>query len=385
MKSGPKPRPTVKLIAAKAGLSGAAVSLALRDHPSIPPHTRARVKRLAGRLGYRVDPNVSRLMSYLRLRPRLRTTGVLGVLHLFPTAKPWRENPSLRRIHAAAAQRAAQFGYELEECWLAEPGMNAARKREILLARGIEGLLVLGTPQWVENIDFDFGPFACAATGYSLRTPLHRACQHQYREMLIALQRLETLGYRRPGLVLTEDSDHRTMQHWSAAFLSAQRHWARARQTKPLFMPELNQAAFGAWFRAERPDVVIGHKAVKTVVHEWLPAAGARVPETCGFADLDVDAETDTPYSGIRQNNEQVSAAAIDLVIGQLQRHERGLPIFPKIVLIEGKWADGATTRAQTLPAGAKQSPDQIVDRPNRQGVIKAVQTRFSAGAKIQR
>ena len=72
MKPGPKPRPTVKLIAAKAGLSGAAVSLALRDHPSIPPATRARIKRLADQLGYRVDPNVSRLMAYLRQRPQAR-------------------------------------------------------------------------------------------------------------------------------------------------------------------------------------------------------------------------------------------------------------------------------------------------------------------------
>ncbi len=90
---------------------------------------------------------------------------------------------------------------------------------------------------------------------------------------------------------------------------------------------------------------------MKTVVREWLPAAGAKVPETCGFADLDVDDESDTPYSGIRQNNEQVSAAAIDLVIGQLQRHERGLPKCPKIMLVEGKWVDGATTRAHSSRA----------------------------------
>ena len=351
MKPGPKPRPTVKLIAAKAGLSGAAVSLALRDHPSIPPATRARIKRLADQLGYRVDPNVSRLMAYLRQRPQARATGIIGVLHLFPTAKPWRENPSLRRIHTAATERAAQFGYELEECWLAEPGMTAARKRDILLARGIEGLLVLGTPQWVENIDFDFGPFACAATGYSLRTPLHRACQHQYQEMFTALRHLDALGYRRPGLVLTEDSDRRTMQHWSAAFLANQRHWAVDRRIPPLFMPDLNEATFRTWFRAERPDVVVAHRGASTVVREWLPAAGKQVPATCGFADLDVDDESETPYSGIRQNNEQVSAAAIDLVIGQLQRHERGLPKFPKIVLVEGEWVDGVTTRARSSRA----------------------------------
>lgn len=114
-----------------------------------------------------------------------------------------------------------------------------------------------------------------------------------------------------------------------------------------MFMPDLNEAAFRTWFRAEHPDVVIAHRGVKTVVHEWLPHLGARVPATCGFADLDVDAGTDSPYSGIRQNNEQVSAAAIDLIIGQLQRHERGLPEFPKIVLVEGVWVNGATTRTQ--------------------------------------
>ena len=67
----------MKLIAAKAGLSGAAVSLALRDHPSIPPATRTRIKRLADQLGYRVDPNVSRLMAYLRQRPQARATGII--------------------------------------------------------------------------------------------------------------------------------------------------------------------------------------------------------------------------------------------------------------------------------------------------------------------
>lgn len=147
--------------------------------------------------------------------------------------------------------------------------------------------------------------------------------------------------------MLTEDSDRRTTQHWSAAFLVNQRHWADARRAPTLFTRDLNEAAFQAWFRAERPDVVIAHCGVKTVVGEWLPAIGARVPETCGFADLDVDAGTDSPFSGIRQNNEQVSAAAIDLIIGQLQRHERGLPKNPKIVLVEGEWVGGATTRPQ--------------------------------------
>jgi LacI family transcriptional regulator/LacI family fructose operon transcriptional repressor len=42
-----------------------------------------------------------------------------------------------------------------------------------------------------------------------------------------------------------------------------------------------------------------------------------------------------------------VAAAAVDLVVSQIQRRERGLPDQPKTVLIEGTWVDGVTTRSQ--------------------------------------
>jgi hypothetical protein len=69
------------------------------------------------------------------------------------------------------------------------------------------------------------------------------------------------------------------------------------------------------------------------------------VPRDCGFADLDINDQVDGDCSGIRQNYAQVAAAAIDLVVGQIQRNERGLPEFPKVVLVEGSWVDGTTTR----------------------------------------
>lgn len=230
-----------------------------------------------------------------------------------------------------------------------EAHFKAARERlrGILQARGIEGLVILGTPTWVESIDFDLGRFACATIGYSVRMPIHRSSPHQYEELLQALRRLEQLGYRRPGLILSENSDRRTLQHYSSAFLRWQ--WGRARdQLVPLeVQPQLGYDEFKRWFTAGRPDVVIAQAPEAPIYLEWLRKLGRPAPARCGFVSLDVDPTLDFVCSGIRQNCEMAAAAAVDLVVAQIQRRERGLPTLPKVVLIEGTWVDGVTTRAQ--------------------------------------
>jgi len=341
----PPPPPTLRAIATRAGVSVATVSLALRDHASLPLRTRQRIQRLAARMGYQIDPKVAKLMAYLRQRRRVRTTSALGLVNMYAEATPWRRNPFLRRLHGAASQRAAQFGYELVDCWLTEPGMTPARMRDILLARGIEGLIFMGAPQWRAALDFDLSRFACAALGYSLRIPLHRACQHQYQEMFTLLGQLDRLGYRRPGLMLTDDADQRTRHHWSAAFLSWQQTRRTADRVPLLRAARLDQPTFRRWFDRQRPDVVIAQSPSASTICGWLADAGAPVPQACGFADLDVDPTPGDTSSGIRQNYEQVAAAAVDLVVAQILRNEHGIPAHPKVVLIEGEWVDGGTTR----------------------------------------
>jgi LacI family transcriptional regulator len=49
--------------------------------------------------------------------------------------------------------------------------------------------------------------------------------------------------------------------------------------------------------------------------------------------------------AGIDQNANLVGEAAVDLLIGQLQRNERGLPDYPKTTLVGGTWVDGASVR----------------------------------------
>ena len=60
--------------------------------------------------------------------------------------------------------------------------------------------------------------------------------------------------------------------------------------------------------------------------------------------DLDLS-EPDGSVAGIIQNHPIVGAAAVDLLIQQVSHSEKGVPKFPKLVLIEGTWADGATLK----------------------------------------
>ena len=49
--------------------------------------------------------------------------------------------------------------------------------------------------------------------------------------------------------------------------------------------------------------------------------------------------------AAIDQASREVGAAAVDIILGQINRHERGAPAIPKTVLIPGRWIEGRTVR----------------------------------------
>ena len=59
-------RVTLGEIAKAAGVSRATASRALQNNPLIAAATRQRVQNIAEKLGYRPDPEASRLLPYLK-------------------------------------------------------------------------------------------------------------------------------------------------------------------------------------------------------------------------------------------------------------------------------------------------------------------------------
>src|SRR4051794_29993861 len=114
-------------IADAARVSKATVSLALRNHSSIPPATRTRIQTIAEELGYRPNPLVSALMSYQRARQPNRPRDLtLAMVINFSRRGEWKNYLS-EDLLSQAAGRAQQLGFVLEEFWLGDLKMRPER------------------------------------------------------------------------------------------------------------------------------------------------------------------------------------------------------------------------------------------------------------------
>ncbi len=342
------PRPTLKAVAALAGVTSATVSMALRGSARISPETTHRVRKLADSLGYQPDPTLTKLMSYLR-QGESRQVATLGMITVREKPAAWRENSHLRRHYDGALARGAELGFRIEELWLGAPNLTPRRMKEILLARGIEGLFVFSGYAWKYFQDFDFSPFACATYGRwnGSQRLMDRAGANYYLDLLRVVSELTQLGYKRPGLALDAELDERTGELYSAAFLVAGNSHRFETKIPILCPPQLDEKLFLRWFKKHRPDVVIAHTPTPTEYLQWLGRIGIDVPGTVGFVALDIGMDDPVKPSGVRQDSERIGSAVVDMIATKLQRNERGLPKHPQILLFESEWVAGTTTRKQ--------------------------------------
>jgi LacI family transcriptional regulator len=335
--------PTIKDVAERAGVSTATVSLALRHSPRIRAATAERVRRAAEEVGYRPNPLVAALMARIREAAPSREQVALGVIYLGDDERIAPNAPYLEAIFTGARERAAQLGFQSALFRSAEAGLSARRLSDILLTRGIHGLIVLPSSDLNLRLDLDWTPFAAVAIGYSLVAPaFHRVCSDHFQELGEALEHLEARGYRRIGLHLDRSTDLRVRHKWAALMAWHGRQRGAGRVVPVLVEPQFERETFLRWYRRHRPDVVISPRQWVT---EWLEEEGLSVPGDVGFVHLNWTERTG-PCSGIDQRPHLMGAAAAETVIAQLHRNERGVPEVAKTVSIEGRWVEGPTTRA---------------------------------------
>ncbi len=323
-------------------MSRAAVSLALRNQPDIPEATRERIKAIAEEVGYRPNPMVSALMAHIKGGRALPEAGSIVFLTAFPTKHGWRDYQTTMRYFAGATERAREMGYALDEVWLKEPGMTARRMDSILRNRGVEGVLLAPLPIGRGHVSLDIRRFAVATMGYSLLRPsVHRAVSYHYDSVRLALQELRRLGYRRIGLALNRSQDQRNAFNWTAGYLISQEN-PRATSRIPIHNLEVgDDQTLAQWLDDWKPDAILSGNSQ---ILARLEKLGWPVPAKLGVAVLD-RALTDDGVAGINQQPEIVGAGAVDLIVAQINRNERGIPTVPKVMLTGGVWVPGDTVR----------------------------------------
>jgi DNA-binding LacI/PurR family transcriptional regulator len=335
------PLPTIRSLAAVAGVSRTTVSLALRNHPRLPLATRERIQQLAAKLGYRQDPVVATLMNSLRAGRAARPAERLSFVSTWaPTAGWERRLVNEACFFAGVKQRAFELGYDVDHVCCMEAGMPPRRLSRILYTRGIRALVIAPAFEVGTQLDLEWQHFAAVTIGYTIANKeLHRTNHAHYNGIFTAMRALEKKGYRRIGYVTRSEQDERVNHAWLGSVLAHQSHQEPRHRVAPLLAPDLSAQVFKRWLEQEKPDVVISNLAAPL---ELLRELGYRVPRDIGYASIDL-APGATGIAGIDQLPKEVGALAADLVIKQVQHNEFGLPRHPVDLRIDGIWRDGPT------------------------------------------
>jgi LacI family transcriptional regulator len=362
------PNPTIREVARAAGVAPATASLALRNHPRLRKSTCEKVQRVAQELGYKPNAVVSNLLAQLRVSRTPKYQATLALINPSENPNILAEIHTFREWVRGMRERATQLGYGVNEFWLNEKGVPARRLAGIFRAQNIRGVIVaasLGDGTLPTGFDEIQANFACVVLGTrSIRPALHLACDDQFATVRMACERAVALGYRRPALVMCEDVDELVGGRFSGGFLSAQNSVAAKERVPPFYyrsrlnVPLTTKVGtsemlrrFKQWYERQRPDVIL---CIHPEVREWLAQLGATAPRDVGLIHLDRNEEFHG-WAGMRQNNDLIGAAGVDILVGQLHRNELGVPSFPKCIMVESTWVDGNTVR-RVNPAAPKRA-----------------------------
>ncbi len=334
-------RVTLSDVAKAAGLSLGGTSYALRGHPRIPKETVERVRREAERLGYKPDLRVSSLMASIRRgRPGGRETLALVWVNTPRdlSVLPEDSRQFAKNILEGVRRRAQQSGCAIDQFRLFGDGLRPARLRQILVSRGISGVIfapiVYGG---AVTLDWEWSPFAAAIVGHTDFTPpLSRSAHFHFRSVWQTLGRLRDEGRKRPAIILNHDTQERIHFMQTASFVANHPDPKNAARFVAYGRPD----AFDLpekWLRETKPDALILSWQIdrKTAAALRKIAPGLRRLVTLEWHSRGV-------LPGIDPLNDELAANAVDLVVAQLQRNELGLPARPVSMLIDGVWVETA-------------------------------------------
>lgn len=359
-------RVTMAAVARQAGVHTTTVSLALRNHPSLPPATRKRLQALAAQMGYQRDPALSALVAYRRQTRPLRHNTLLAYITHWDTRLGWKALPAHHDFYEGAAQKATALGYQLEHFWLGEPGITHHRMSRILYARGIRGLILAShRREYDAPLNFEWEKFSGVKIDFSPRAqPLHLVTNDQRTIATVAVRRALSAGYRRIGFVMPDWWDAFVDRAWSAGFLAEQQSVAAEHRVPILFYrpgptekqppdPAVPREELARWLKIHRPEVIVSCSFF--VPPGLLASLGLSVPRDLAFVETFLE-KSDGSIAGVHQNCRRVGELAVEIVAGQMHQNIFGIPAIPTSTLVEGTWFDGASLPLRT-PGPAAVTP----------------------------
>lgn len=338
-------RVTLRDIGKTAGVHHTTVSLALRNHPSLPEATRARIRAIADDMGYRPDPVLSALNAYKTSRKREVATAKIAVVTNIPDlGDPSFDLDFFSRTLMGARRKAQGHGYDLDLFNMAEQSLSSQRLETVLRTRNIQGVILA---YFRDNtlIEFDWSEFSAIKIEDLPRDQkLNVVRTSQLQAAELALTTLKAKGYRRVASMLNTESDQKLGNYYSAGIKAFNDVFEPADRIAPLYFSDFEELerSLPGYLEEARPDAIVSDW--NDAIIDLLRRHGRSVPEDVGFASLSLPREGHG-MSGVLPAYEKVGELAVDFVAQMLRGNERGLPDRPFHAFVDGAWVDGATLK----------------------------------------
>jgi LacI family transcriptional regulator len=328
----PASRVGIRDIARNLGVSLMTVSLALRNSPRVSAATKDRVVVAAEKLGYRPDPEVSRLMARLVQKkvPKGAATIALADISDRP---PGYGGRYFTQILSGAQKRAEDLGFRVMKASLGEMGCGLPRLLDILYNRGVTGIVLLPPMRpLVLSGELGWSNFAVVSTTYAI-TPhfVHRVVPHEFLNMCLLLKRLEKAGFNRIGALFERDFDERNLHQFSAAMsLLGRADWVLRVESRN----SLNAAEITKWIDTRRPEFIA------TPFAEYLQPLLVRIPAEIRpkIYSLGVPVLPDVPH--LDQRTYDIGVNAINQLVSMIHHSEFGLSDSPATTMLRGYFRD---------------------------------------------
>jgi len=321
-------RPSLSDVAAAAGVGKSTAARALADGRKVARKTQKVVQEAARKLGYQPD-----ILFSSRARDHWRSTGKFSGIpivylhhHAYAVDLNAKFGPGL-----AETARASGFHLDLID---AEAYPDPRRLNQVLLARGIQGV-ILGTCRCpLERMHLDWSPFSVVACENShFKPPCDWVLQDYAWSMRQACIQVARRGYRRPALAILREV--RTDDHWQmeSAFRITCEELLGAASLPVYYGGFGDEVGFFNWMDQARPDVVISNNPTPAW---WIQPA--RTPAfaciTCG---------PDSHVSGFGPVLPLLLERALQQLESLLRRNQRGLPASPTVLHVQPPWQEGET------------------------------------------
>lgn len=320
----PLKAPSMEEVGRLASCHPSTVSLALRDDARIPTATRERVKAAAEKLGYRVNPLVAAWVSARRAGRPVEQRVAAAYLTCHPGAFRWQSDAHFRSIFDGAREQAERAGFSLTDFRLGDYARDLVRLNQVLVTRGVQGIIVGPTLEHHELQGLDWPRFALVAIGYGLAAPaLHRVTEDHHLGMKLAFESCLQKGHQRIGLAIVRQHNAIRRERWIGAYLYEQHQHLAPDERLPIYVASTNKPIAEAqrWLKKHKPTIILADD----------PAAWSSTGlPTVGFA---ISTAHNSP--GVHENNRGIGSHAADLLVSLVLRNERGIPKMRQTILVE--------------------------------------------------